>query len=325
MLEDSYDQITHPQKRLEIKTILEAVMGRVIELRDILVSLAGSEYLNLDDILQELKLTPDALEVPVPRYMVEERAKELEEREKLLTALLSQYVIQDGAPMKRDTSVSGPSLSLEEAIRIIQINERGRQGRARAREAKELRNQEKFLHFQPPKMDEETAATCIQRTLRGYLTRKHTKKMREEELEFVGMKPSVRSKEHDPLDKAAATRARRKLIQNQNELEYKQALIQIKKNLIEQEGPDIKERQQDEIRHYFLSHKEQTGKFPVFPREVLTNTKTQNNTNKRRKNKQSLQTSNANTNINIQTDRRWIQKVSSSCFRGHQSWRQGAR
>ena len=44
----------------------------------------------------------------------------------------------------------------------------------------------------------------------------------EEELAFIGMKPIVRSKETDPIEKAEATRARRKLIQNQNELEYQQ-------------------------------------------------------------------------------------------------------
>jgi hypothetical protein len=53
------------------------------------------------------------------------------------------------------------------------------------------------------------------------------------------MKNIAKKKEIDPIGKAEATRTRRKLIQNQNELEYKQALVQIKKNLVEQEGPAI--------------------------------------------------------------------------------------
>lgn len=34
-LEDCYDQISHPQKRTEIKKALEAVMTRILELKDV--------------------------------------------------------------------------------------------------------------------------------------------------------------------------------------------------------------------------------------------------------------------------------------------------
>ena len=52
----------------------------------ILVKVEQTEYLNLDNILIDLKLTPESLEIPIPRYFVEERTKELEERERLLVA-----------------------------------------------------------------------------------------------------------------------------------------------------------------------------------------------------------------------------------------------
>ncbi len=35
----------------------------------------GIDTVHLDDILVDLKLTPDVLEVPVPRYFLESRAK----------------------------------------------------------------------------------------------------------------------------------------------------------------------------------------------------------------------------------------------------------
>ena len=35
--------------------------------------------------------------------------------------------------------------------------------------------------------------------------------------------------------------------------------------LHETEGPEIKEKIQDEVRQWFISHKEQTGKFPIYP------------------------------------------------------------
>lgn len=50
-LEDCYDQIAHPQKRAEVIIILEAVMGRMLEVYDFLVLLCGSEYVSLDCFL----------------------------------------------------------------------------------------------------------------------------------------------------------------------------------------------------------------------------------------------------------------------------------
>jgi hypothetical protein len=35
----------------------------------------GLDFVQLDDLLVDLKLTPDILEVPVPRYFIEDRAK----------------------------------------------------------------------------------------------------------------------------------------------------------------------------------------------------------------------------------------------------------
>ncbi len=217
-----------------------------------------------------MNLTPEALTLTVPHYFKEERAKELEEREKLLSALLAQYTVKQEVPEKEKQELLQPKqtvMSLEEAIRIIQTCERGRQGRKKAREAREARNRDKEANLQAPAMEPEKAAILIQKTFRGHLTRKRTKAMREEELAFIGMKPTMRKKENDPIEKADATRTRRKLVQNQNELEYQQAIVFTKKQLTDQEGPDIKERQQDEIRKYFISHKEQIGKFPVFPNE----------------------------------------------------------
>lgn len=67
-LEVAYDQMVHPQKLVDMKRALEACMGRMLEVRHWLVKLnTGSDFLNIDDILVDLKLTPDELEVPVPR------------------------------------------------------------------------------------------------------------------------------------------------------------------------------------------------------------------------------------------------------------------
>ena len=57
-LENVYDQIVHPQKRILIRKILDAVMGRILELKNEMVELELTEFHYFDDILQDLKLAP---------------------------------------------------------------------------------------------------------------------------------------------------------------------------------------------------------------------------------------------------------------------------
>lgn len=57
-LENVYDQIVHPQKRLLIRKILDGVMGRILELKKDMVELELTEFHFFDDILQDLKLAP---------------------------------------------------------------------------------------------------------------------------------------------------------------------------------------------------------------------------------------------------------------------------
>ena len=91
-LEEAYDQMVHPQKRRDMRAALEAVIGRVLEIKAWMVKLNKDiDFVNLDDILVDVKLTPSVLEVPVPRYYVEERSKELEDRSKFLEALVEKY------------------------------------------------------------------------------------------------------------------------------------------------------------------------------------------------------------------------------------------
>jgi len=95
-LEESYDQMVHPQKRMDIKKALEAVIGRVLEVKEILVGLNRNvSFVNLDEVLVDLKLAPETLEVPVPKFFIEDHARALEEREKLLDVLLTQAGLND--------------------------------------------------------------------------------------------------------------------------------------------------------------------------------------------------------------------------------------
>lgn len=63
-LEDCYDQIVHPQKRVLLKEMLESTMLRVVEIKLNLIkyntatNAVRSEYVNLDEFLLEMRVRP---------------------------------------------------------------------------------------------------------------------------------------------------------------------------------------------------------------------------------------------------------------------------
>ncbi|KAF3835138.1 hypothetical protein F7725_027696 [Dissostichus mawsoni] len=86
-----------------------------------------SEYHYMDDVLHDLKLTPEDLEIPIPRYFLRERNKELQERKKMLTEILKLVEVTESPE-----PLMAKDMSQEKAIKIIQVAERARQGRLRA-------------------------------------------------------------------------------------------------------------------------------------------------------------------------------------------------
>jgi len=79
-LEECYEQMIQPQKRLLIKKTLNASLGRVLELKHELVNVDLSEYNYYDDVLIECGVTPQEAELRVPRYFRRERIMQIEER-----------------------------------------------------------------------------------------------------------------------------------------------------------------------------------------------------------------------------------------------------
>ncbi|XP_073433693.1 dynein regulatory complex protein 11 [Dendrobates tinctorius] len=266
-LEMAYDQITHPQKRRLIRLVLDGVMGRILELKDELVELEISEFQYYDDILQDLKLGPESLEIPIPKYFIKEKMKVLKDRERIL----SQILERNGA---KDTDMVKPlkPMSLDEAVRVIQVSERARQGRLRAKFMKEIHLEEKRERMAKIQgeniLDPDLAALRIQKVWRGYIQRKKTKQQREEEMIFLGMVPPAHFNKTSMAEVLSEkTESLRSGLQEQYEADFQHALVQIKDTIRETEGLDIKETLQDQIRQWFIECRHATGKFPDFPDE----------------------------------------------------------
>lgn len=105
---------------------------RVLEMKHELVNLDMSEFSYFDDILLEMKLLPQDVEIGVPKYYRRERQNELKMREETMDEILRKL----GYLEEKEEEIE---MTEEEAIRLIQIHERARQGRLRFQFMKEIR------------------------------------------------------------------------------------------------------------------------------------------------------------------------------------------
>uniref|UniRef100_A0A8B9ZLE5 IQ motif containing with AAA domain 1 n=1 Tax=Anas platyrhynchos TaxID=8839 RepID=A0A8B9ZLE5_ANAPL len=245
-LEEAHDGLVHQQKRAAIRQVLDGVIGRILEMKKEMVALENSEFHYIDNILEDLKLLPEDIEIPIPRYFIKENLEVLQQREKMLDEILCEAGLQTQIPVK--------AMTFEEAVKMIQVAERARQGRRRAVFMKQMYLEEKRkrqtkLQVQTgPNPDD--AATCIQKVWRGYIQRKKTEKMREEEMIFLGM---VSDALHAKQINA-----------QQGEVHERNEEVFIKDKLRETEGLDIKETLEDQIRPMF--HRVHIiGRFPDYP------------------------------------------------------------
>ncbi|NWI94468.1 DRC11 protein, partial [Pitta sordida] len=156
-LEEAYEHLVHLQKREAIRHVLDGVMGRILEIKKEMVVLQNSECQSWGDILVELNCVPDNLEIPIPRYFIKENLEVLQHRERTLDEILLNAGLQEQKPVQ--------TMTIPEAVRVIQVAERARQGRCRAAFMKRNYLEEK----RRPKSEEHTglspddAATCIQK------------------------------------------------------------------------------------------------------------------------------------------------------------------
>ncbi|KAM7104212.1 dynein regulatory complex protein 11 isoform 1-T1 [Molossus nigricans] len=264
-LETVYDQMVHPQKRALIRRILDGVMGRILELKNEMVELELTEFHYFDDILQNLKLAPQQLDIPIPKYFLKEKLEVIKGREKILAQILANAELS--GPREKS---SVKSLPLEQAVKTIQIAERARQGRLRAMLMKQIFLQE-FRTRQARLLGEKVADTGvaalrIQKVWRGFRQSKKTEREREEEMVFLGMNPPPLFNEVSAtIVQAEKVTYLRNEVQIKHEEDYREAMVSIKDDLKLTEGLDIKENLQDQIRHWFIECRNLTGTFPDFP------------------------------------------------------------
>lgn len=286
-LEISYDCNIQPQQRSHIKTVLELVIRRIIELRNEMVKWNPPnsymrlikketnreqffpwEIVHFDEILVDLKLSPDSLELPIPKFIREDYARQHQERDNLVSAYMKVkhetddiYILDKYEPSQAPV----PDMSIEEAMAIIRRNERGRQA---CDVVNKLRLKRMFLDNTEDDIDAdeyllddtEDAAISIQRMIRGILGKKSAQAERTNELMFLGMEKKIDSTEvlKDELNK---TYIKRKQEQLENKESYEQSLMALKQTVSESEGTVYKDKLVSE-RNQWMTAEIMKGKVP---------------------------------------------------------------
>lgn len=267
-LEEIYDHILQPQYRHFVRHLMEGIYGRIIELKHDLVNIDLSEFSYNDEILEKLKLQPSQTEIKIPRYFQRERKNDIAERDRVTHEILVKLGWLD-----EEDGVSD-SLTELEAIRLIQMHERARQGRLRAYLMKEIRllkQKDRKDEIEEKRIDSSLmAAMRIQKMWRGYTARCKTKRRKIDEMILIGMLPPSspelrRRQEHQQqLDESKEARY---ICQDAHEAEYQTRLKAVFEEIQTKCAPSITEDIADELRSWIKETYNKTGKMPDLPTE----------------------------------------------------------
>ncbi|XP_070157654.1 dynein regulatory complex protein 11-like [Polyergus mexicanus] len=261
-LEQCYDQVIQPQKRLLLQKSLNASLGRVLELKHDLVNIDLSEHSYYDDALLECGVTPQEAEIQIPKYYRREHAVEIAERRRFIEDTLRNLGALHEAIVPKKITES-------QAIRLIQAHERARQGRLRYQFMKEIREMKERSTIKPEVADEDEAceklaALKIQKVWKGYITRCHVRKKRLEEMLLIGMlQPSQTITEN--ARHAERLKQQRYEKQLDFQQQYQDLISEAKDRIRNEKSAVMEENIRSEIRNWIDTYFQQTGKIPDLP------------------------------------------------------------
>ncbi|KEG15006.1 IQ motif containing with AAA domain 1 [Trypanosoma grayi] len=260
-----HDAQLQPQKRYDVRTLLDTCIARMLEVRSLLATNCG-EFVKLDDAMLDVKMTPDDLEVPIPRYFVEDTETEIQERHRQIMSLQAHYrTTEADAPVSKALAASTATASaanvrgckdtkpmtLDDAVTLLQINERGRQARQRAKFQLATHAQQKLTIARTGDYNyatgKERAATVVQKAVLAYLARKRVREDHVAELQLLGMRPTLATLSDVERAGASVRLEERKARQRMNEAQLQQKAIELETRIKAEEGPRTMEEMLNEV------------------------------------------------------------------------------
>ncbi|KAL0213288.1 hypothetical protein RCL1_006914 [Eukaryota sp. TZLM3-RCL] len=269
-LSSLYDTLLQPQKRSSVFNLLQALAGRYAELRSIIIKLSLSGTPIFDDVLHELSLVPHALSFTIPKFIKGDRKDIVDANNKLTSDLIKKFQLSQSlvVPPALDDGLPKPSsssMSLEDAIKLIQRAERCRQGKQRAR----------FIHSawlmeygKDTSKAVDEAAKLIQTTYRDYIKRKRQKEDLIKDKILFKLIPNINeviptNRINELAQKEELIRSKYKETQRQFEKAYHEG-VEREKKVLRSGGEQafLEDLLHDQFREWVATTEESTGTLP---------------------------------------------------------------
>ena len=261
-VEDCYDIIIHPQKRDNIKEIMELIICRIIHLRHHIVKWNPScvdnskkgkpveafpwEYIDMHKYMLKLKIRPNILNTPIPSFFKEEESQKRQEISALVEGYMQLKLSTDTLPLEADATIDKEEKSNNEV-------ELGPNGKT---------HDVYDALFRDSNVRRAKCATTIQKYIRSYLVRCEIRRDTLKEEIFIGLR-TTHGSANDTLEQYVdSMRVRRKQGQAEVGEEYREVLV-VLKDLVKTENQfDMKQSLMKERVEWVTEQISETNNIP---------------------------------------------------------------
>ncbi|CAF3283444.1 unnamed protein product [Rotaria socialis] len=271
-LDEIYQTLIHPQKRLIIRILLDGIVGRLVELKQEMIKFDCCEYTYFEDLALDQNKTLDNLRIEIPSCFAEDRFKSIEQRNHIIRTILSR-LDESKHVLSMKSSFDSFLTSKNDQIRIIplaavihilQAHERARQGRVHAYFMRQMKNELKTKEMKSISDNNlEDSCVIIQTIWRQQYAEKLFNRKKIEKAELLNMilprRKLFAESYIDDRDKKMRD------LQLQHHQEFDGASNYIKQKLHQYEETEVKSRMKNVMFQWLLESRQLYGQFPIYP------------------------------------------------------------
>ncbi|CAF0820478.1 unnamed protein product [Rotaria sordida] len=280
-LDEIYQTLIHPQKRLIIRILLDGIVGRLIELKQEMIKFDCCEYTYFEDLALDQNKTLDDLCIEIPRYFTEDRFKSIEQRNHTIRMILDRL-----EQSKNDLSIKSSFdslltlknyqtniIPLATVIHVLQAHERARQGRIHAYFMRQMKNELKIKEMKSINDNNiEDSCLIIQTIWRQKYAEKLFDRKKIENEKLLGMiLPRRKLSINNSID---SRDKKRRDLQLQYHQEFDEASNYIKQKIRQYEETEVKSRIEHVLIQWLLESRQLYGQFPIYPSDELNGSTT---------------------------------------------------
>ena len=184
---EAYDHMTHVQRRAHLRKVIETLLVRIGEIKNYMLFYnprPGSRIVAMDELLIELRVPPSVLEWRLPSFLKSPKSTYTSNAILHWQSVFNVSVAPEVLVPKRPPPKV--PFTIEQAVRLIQRNERGRLGILKLMSWAVARR-----HKHPESSQPDQAGSKIVASWRGLVSRRSLNLIRQQEFKALGLAPSA--------------------------------------------------------------------------------------------------------------------------------------